>query len=243
MRCWSTAASASPRPLSTACRTATARRSSAPTSGRATAATTSSGTHQPVPVIPDTREQVADPGSAYQIVTMMEGVVAARHRPPWSRRSASRSPARPAPPTTGATPGSSASRPTSRPASLSATTIRDSLGNDETGGHVAAPVFRDFMIAALKDAPATAFRIPPGMRIYRVSAATGLPAGARRGGDLRGLQARHRARQQPRSRLAARARRGRDPDRLDRRAWTAGDTMPAPAPMRGAPASGTGGLY
>src|SRR4029077_16216743 len=54
----------------------------------------------------------------------------------------------------------------------------DSLGDDETGGHLAAPVFRDFMIAALKDAPATAFRTPPGMRLYRVSAATGLPAGA-----------------------------------------------------------------
>src|SRR6202022_4974811 len=47
-----------------------------------------------------------------------------------------------------------------------------------TGGHVAAPVFRDFMIAALNDAPATSFRTPPGMRLYRVSAATGLPAGA-----------------------------------------------------------------
>src|SRR6267378_4111654 len=54
----------------------------------------------------------------------------------------------------------------------------DSLGDDETGGHVAAPVFRDFMIAALQDAPATAFPTPPGMRLYRVSAATGLPAGA-----------------------------------------------------------------
>ena len=30
---------------------------------------------QPMPVIPDTREQVADPDSAYQMVTMMEGVV------------------------------------------------------------------------------------------------------------------------------------------------------------------------
>ncbi len=30
---------------------------------------------QPVPVIPDTREQVADPGSAFQIVTMLQGVV------------------------------------------------------------------------------------------------------------------------------------------------------------------------
>ena len=31
------------------------------------------------------------------------------------------------------------------------------------------------MIAALKGAPATDFRIPPGMRVYRVSTATGLP--------------------------------------------------------------------
>src|SRR5262249_19360254 len=30
---------------------------------------------KPVPVLPETREQVADPGSAFQIVTMMQGVV------------------------------------------------------------------------------------------------------------------------------------------------------------------------
>ncbi len=34
------------------------------------------------------------------------------------------------------------------------------------------------MIAALKDAPATEFRIPPGVQMYRVGTATGLPAGA-----------------------------------------------------------------
>jgi membrane peptidoglycan carboxypeptidase len=54
----------------------------------------------------------------------------------------------------------------------------DSLGDDETGGHIAAPVFRDFMIAALKDAPATAFRTPPGMRLYRVNPSTGVSAAA-----------------------------------------------------------------
>ena len=54
----------------------------------------------------------------------------------------------------------------------------DSLGDDETGGHIAAPVFRDFMIAALKDAPATAFRSPPGMRLYRVNQSTGVMATA-----------------------------------------------------------------
>ena len=54
----------------------------------------------------------------------------------------------------------------------------DSLGDDETGGHIAAPVFRDFMISALKDAPATAFRTPPGMRLYRINPSTGVSAAA-----------------------------------------------------------------
>ena len=35
------------------------------------------------------------------------------------------------------------------------------LGNDETGGHVVAPIFRDFMADALKNAPATPFPAPP----------------------------------------------------------------------------------
>ncbi len=49
---------------------------------------------------------------------------AARHRHGAARKSASRSPARPAPPTTRRTPGSSASRPISWSASISATTSR-----------------------------------------------------------------------------------------------------------------------
>jgi penicillin-binding protein 1A len=36
------------------------------------------------------------------------------------------------------------------------------LGSGETGGHVAAPIFRDFMAAALKDAPAKPFPVAPG---------------------------------------------------------------------------------
>jgi penicillin-binding protein 1A len=35
------------------------------------------------------------------------------------------------------------------------------LGDGEVGGHVAAPIFRDFMAAALKDKPATPFPAPP----------------------------------------------------------------------------------
>jgi penicillin-binding protein 1A len=51
-----------------------------------------------------------------------------------------------------------------------------SLGRLETGSSVAAPIFRDFMAAALKDKPAIPFRIPPGIRLVRVNVQTGLLA-------------------------------------------------------------------
>jgi penicillin-binding protein 1A len=47
------------------------------------------------------------------------------------------------------------------------------LGERETGGSNAAPIFRDFMAAALEDKPGLAFRIPPGLRLVRVDAKTG----------------------------------------------------------------------
>ena len=72
---------------------------------------------QDEPTLVDRREQVLDPMTAYQITSMMEGVVQ-RGTGHGGRRSASRSPARPARPTTRRTPGSSASRPTSRSASI-----------------------------------------------------------------------------------------------------------------------------
>ena len=48
------------------------------------------------------------------------------------------------------------------------------------GGSYAAPIFRDFMQMALKDKPATPFRVPPGIKLIRVSAASAC-APARRG--------------------------------------------------------------
>ena len=41
---------------------------------------------------------------------------------------------------------------------------------------MAAPIFKDIMAAALGDKPAIPFRIPSGVRLVRVAAATGLPA-------------------------------------------------------------------
>jgi penicillin-binding protein 1A len=52
-----------------------------------------------------------------------------------------------------------------------------SLGPKATGGGLSAPIFRDFMMEALKDKPATPFRVPPGIRLVRVDYMTGERAG------------------------------------------------------------------
>jgi penicillin-binding protein 1A len=49
------------------------------------------------------------------------------------------------------------------------------LGDGETGGNVAAPIFRDFMAAALKDAPALPFPGRPGADMVLVNSITGQP--------------------------------------------------------------------
>ena len=124
--------------------------------------------NQPEPTLVDRREQVLDPMTAYQITSMMEGVVQRGTATVVQARSASRSPARPAPPTTRRTSGSSASRPTSRSASISATTSRGHIGRGATGGHLAAPIVKDFLKVALADKPAVPFRVPPGIKLIRV---------------------------------------------------------------------------
>ncbi|MEQ8751535.1 MAG: penicillin-binding protein, partial [Amphiplicatus sp.] len=50
------------------------------------------------------------------------------------------------------------------------------LGQGEAGGVVAAPVFGEFMAAALKEEAAIPFRVPSGVRLVRVNAKTGQPA-------------------------------------------------------------------
>ena len=117
----------------------------------------------------------------------------------------------------------------------------DSLGDDETGGHLAAPVFRDFMVAALKDAPATGFRTPPGMRLYRVSAATGLPAGA---GEPAIYEAYKPGTEPGKNRdRGLRGEPGEEEMPIASTGESGGATAPIAAPPRGTPASGTGGLY
>ena len=132
-------------------------------------------TGQAEPELPDTRERVADPGSAYQVVSMLEGAV---------QRGTGRRVRAVGKPLAGKTGTTNDSRDTwfigfSPDLAVGVFVGFDSpktLGRRETGSSVAAPIFRDFMAAALEDRPATPFRIPPGIRLVRVDSATGLAA-------------------------------------------------------------------
>jgi penicillin-binding protein 1A len=124
--------------------------------------------NQPPPVIPDTREQIADPQSAYQLVQMMEGVV---------QRGTGAKVAAVGKPIAGKTGTTSDWRDAwfvGFTPNLAASVYigfddHDSLGRGEQAAVVSAPVFRDYMMAVLKDAPPTEFRIPPGLQLIRVN--------------------------------------------------------------------------
>ncbi len=112
--------------------------------------------NQEVPVIPDTREQVADPGSAFQIVSMLQGVVQR------GTGTVVRTVGKPIAGKTGTTDDFRDAWFVGSTPDLTAGVYigyddAATLGDDGTGGNFAASIFRDFMIAALKDAPATAF--------------------------------------------------------------------------------------
>jgi penicillin-binding protein 1A len=47
------------------------------------------------------------------------------------------------------------------------------MGKGRTGGELAAPIVADFMKVALKDKPATPFRVPKGIELIPISAKTG----------------------------------------------------------------------
>ncbi len=130
---------------------------------------------QMVPEVPDTREQVTDPASAYQIVSMLEGVI----QRGTGRRIASLG--RPLAGKTGTTNDSFDTWFVGFSPDLAVGVFVGfdepaTLGNKETGSSVAAPIFKAFMKGALENTPAIPFRIPPGIRLVRVNAKTGQPA-------------------------------------------------------------------
>ena len=49
-------------------------------------------------------------------------------------------------------------------------------GNAATGGHLAAPIARDFLKLALADKPAIPFKVPTGIKLIRVDSKSGMRA-------------------------------------------------------------------
>ncbi|HKW55464.1 MAG TPA: penicillin-binding protein 1A [Stellaceae bacterium] len=210
--------------------------------------------NQAEPDLPDNREQIADPASAYQIVSILQGVV---------ERGTGRIVSSVGKPLAGKTGTTNDSDDTwfvgfSPDLAFGVFVGYDnpkSLGAHETGASVAAPVFRDFMAAALKDKPAIPFRIPPGIRLVRVDATTGqLP----RPGDKNVIYEAFKPGTEPTSDAPVPAVvRGPISDDEDAASLggpadetpengtpitAASPTVPTSAP-RSVPASGTGGLY
>ncbi len=136
---------------------------------------------QAPPQLPDEREQVADPASAYQVVGMLQGVV---------QRGTGRRIAELGLPLAGKTGTTNDNIDTwfigfSADLAVGVFVGFDeprTLGPKDTGSNVAAPVFKSFMAEALADQPAIPFRIPPGIRLVRMNAETGQLA---RPGDRR----------------------------------------------------------
>ncbi|MDD3370979.1 MAG: penicillin-binding protein 1A [Alphaproteobacteria bacterium] len=123
------------------------------------------------PDLPDTREQIEDPRTAYQMVNILQGVV--------KRGTAVRL------------------RDIDFPLAGKTGTTNDSkdawfigftpdlvcgvyvgfdnpvpLGSRETGSSVAIPIFRSFILEAIKDKDPIPFRVPPGLRMVRVNPRT-----------------------------------------------------------------------
>ncbi len=128
------------------------------------------------PELKDTREQLADPASIYQVVHLLEGVV--------QYGTAAGSVGQLRWPLAGKTGTSNDARDVwfigFSPNLVAGVFVGfdepRSMGPKETGGSIAAPIFRDFIQAALKDEPKTPFRVPPGISLVRVNKQTGRPA-------------------------------------------------------------------
>lgn len=136
---------------------------------------------QAPPALPDTRPRLVSAASAYQIVSMLEGAV---------QRGTGRVIRDVGKPLAGKTGTTNDSRDSwfigfapdlavgvfvgfDRPTPLG----EQPSGRQETGSSVAAPIFRAFMQAALADKPPIPFRTPSGVRMIRIDAKTGAPAG------------------------------------------------------------------
>jgi len=131
---------------------------------------------EPPPALPDLRAEVVDARHAYQMVTMLEGVVAR------GTGTLAQGVGKPVAGKTGTTNDARDAWFVGFAPDLAVGVYVGfdrprTLGRRATGGSVALPIWTEFMTAALADAPATPFRTPPGVRLVRIDAETGLLPG------------------------------------------------------------------
>jgi penicillin-binding protein 1A len=142
--------------------------------------------NQPEPKLVDKREQVIDPMTAYQITSMLQGVI--QRGTGVSIR------------VLGRTYIAGKTGTTNEAKDLWFVGFTSNLamgvyigfdqprslgdGENTQAATYAAPIFRDFMGMALKDKPDTPFRVPEGIKLIRVSIATGLRAGSGDGNTI-----------------------------------------------------------
>lgn len=130
--------------------------------------------NQSTPDINDNREQIGDPRTCYQMVSILEGVV---------QRGTGRSLASLERPLGGKTGTTNDSKDTwfigfTPDLAVGVFVGFDepkTLGKHETGATVAVPIFKQFIDVALKDVPPSPFRVPPGVRMVQVNVRTGRP--------------------------------------------------------------------
>ena len=139
--------------------------------------------NQPEPQLVDRREQVLDSMTAYQITSMMEGVVQA------GTATVVKEVGKPIAGKTGTTNDEKDAwfigfSPDIVVGIYIGYDKPRNLGRGATGGHLAAPIARDFLKLALADKPAIPFKVPAGIKLIRVDAKTGMRAGPGDGGVI-----------------------------------------------------------
>jgi penicillin-binding protein 1A len=131
--------------------------------------------NQPEPEFLDDREQIIDEFTAYQITSMMEGVV---------QRGTAKELKKLGKPVAGKTGTTNDARDAWFIGYTPDLVVGVYVGYDKpkpmgkgaTGGHLAAPIVRHFMQLALRNKPATPFRVPSGIQLIPINSKTGTRA-------------------------------------------------------------------
>jgi penicillin-binding protein 1A len=138
------------------------------------------------PQLVDDRKQIADPASVYQLINMMEGVVQRGTGVP-----AGAGLNHPIAGKTGTTQEFADAWFSGFTADL-VTVVwvgydnPATLGDNETGAAVAAPIWHDYMAVALKDRPALQFHQPPGVTLGQWDSGSGMVTDAFKPGQVPG---------------------------------------------------------